>query len=1084
MKSALFSVVLSLFAAAPCGALADINVAVPGTSNPWLAPSGSTDGSGDSTPANSPRLANGLGLYAGEVLTFTVTGSVDYNGNTPVDPPDGELSYPVNHPAQNGVGGINAPVDALIGVFIDTTARADPTNANVPASLDFFDPTNVSGGVDYPSLAPALNQPFFIGDGRTSAGATQTIIVPDRAGALYFGTMDGAGWYNNTGQLQVAVSTGAPATSLTATFFQVNGYAVATAPITPGSAITFTASQGASASSGVYVRVQTSTDPDTESTWTDLPDTTNGGAGFLAGDGSGHYALTSSQYPAVSGLWFRAISAAPLQTDSISNRVGPFDLSAVTAPNVDLEIGQNASTAAASNASVAYAGDQITYTYAVRNHGPDTARGVKVVNVLPANLRFVSADNEGVVTGNPDDGVSGGGTVTWPIGDLAPNPTSPIICKLVVAVTKGAVINSVITNNDYGVLATGVETVVGHDLNATTVKGPVDVVITSNAKTASPGDLLTYTITVTNNTTNKQKKVAVSIPKPTNGNIESTFSTINGVNTPGVDAGSNDTYALGNLKPNQSVTITVNVRVPYDADPKKPVVLPGPEVDLLAADGTKTPFIYADEVDSLVGPPANPPHFGLVKFIPTGVTTEFLLALSPTLSTAFTALFPGLDTASGIAEIANLVNPNVTDSTDDVGVYRQQVFAPGQSGGPDSTSITYALIVANDGGTNAPNVVLTDRVPPGTKFVKASPSLNGKAFANGAVTVDSDGSTLHFALGTVKAGKPASGTKPAKPSVNLVLYTVQLLKPSKGGPSLGANVEAQGGSISTPVLLATTYAAASEIDTYVAAPGAAYLECDKGTPVAQVNGQMPYDIFYENTGGVTASDFQIVDAIPAGTTFVSADLLDNNHGVRQPDPTKGEQAPAFANGQVTYHLGKVKAAQTKVNAAGAPVFKGGGSGWVRLTVAVQPSALDVDGLLIENDPYVPTAVFPGNPQRDIIGPQTRGASPLAPANTASAQSLGRIVIDPVYAASAGVPEVPRLGVGIQIPASVKAGDSFDCLIWAANPSNTDIGKTELSIPIPDGLMFLSGSDGSGTYNAFQGVENGKPAVIFSIDHSR
>ena len=84
----------------------------------------------------------------------------------------------------------------------------------MPAGLDFSSTGNVPGGVNYTSLAPELQQVFFIGDGLTSGGVSQTITVPAGATRLFLATMDGFGWYNNTGSFQVQVtlptSTGVP----------------------------------------------------------------------------------------------------------------------------------------------------------------------------------------------------------------------------------------------------------------------------------------------------------------------------------------------------------------------------------------------------------------------------------------------------------------------------------------------------------------------------------------------------------------------------------------------------------------------------------------------------------------------------------------------------------------------------------------------------------------------------------------------------------------------------------------------------------------------------------------------------------
>lgn len=74
----------------------------------------------------------------------------------------------------------------------------------------------------------------------------------------------------------------------------------------------------------LVVRVQTSTDPGNEASWTDL---NNGSFGRMIFDVTkSNYVLNTTTYPRVANVHFRAISRAAGNSDSISNVVGPFDL--------------------------------------------------------------------------------------------------------------------------------------------------------------------------------------------------------------------------------------------------------------------------------------------------------------------------------------------------------------------------------------------------------------------------------------------------------------------------------------------------------------------------------------------------------------------------------------------------------------------------------------------------------------------------------------------------------------------------------------------------------------------------------------
>jgi hypothetical protein len=189
-------------------------VVVPATTDIWLAgqPSGvSVTGyfGSDSAPANSPALVNVTG---GEILTFTSTGStsvddVNFGG------PDGD---PAHYPDQSTFspspadGAYNGPADALLGVFLNSSAGTLAIDSNgVPtgfvAGLDYQ--TNGNEGLD--AYSPALNQIFFIGDGLTGTGTgtVQQFTVPAGATGLYLAAADSVGGSTgNEGSISVDVS--------------------------------------------------------------------------------------------------------------------------------------------------------------------------------------------------------------------------------------------------------------------------------------------------------------------------------------------------------------------------------------------------------------------------------------------------------------------------------------------------------------------------------------------------------------------------------------------------------------------------------------------------------------------------------------------------------------------------------------------------------------------------------------------------------------------------------------------------------------------------------------------------------------
>ena len=185
-------------------------VVVPGSSDPWLAgmPAGSTASSGDVAPAQSPVLVPGLTLSVGQVLTFGVTGSVSHVPAPSGLSPDGDGFTSHSAGAQNGIAGLTAPFESLIGVFLDAV---QPDLSPAPSGLNFS-----TLGTSFASLSPLLKQPFFIGDGLTGTGtgAVQDFTVPSGATRLFLGTMDAFGWFDNSGAFDVSVNGVSPPPSV------------------------------------------------------------------------------------------------------------------------------------------------------------------------------------------------------------------------------------------------------------------------------------------------------------------------------------------------------------------------------------------------------------------------------------------------------------------------------------------------------------------------------------------------------------------------------------------------------------------------------------------------------------------------------------------------------------------------------------------------------------------------------------------------------------------------------------------------------------------------------------------------------
>ena len=131
-------------------------------------------------------------------------------------------------------------------------------------------------------------------------------------------------------------------------------------------------------------------------------------------------------------------------------------------------------------------GDQVTYTLTVTNQGPDTAEDVRVTDLLPTGVAWVSDDSGG-------DYVSGTGL--WTVGNLSASGTRQL------NITVEVVQVGIITNTAAAFSSTiGANSpTAGVDIQATSGQGAT-LALTKTVDKAAPfiGDQIVYTLTVIN----------------------------------------------------------------------------------------------------------------------------------------------------------------------------------------------------------------------------------------------------------------------------------------------------------------------------------------------------------------------------------------------------------------------------------------------------------------------------------------------------------------------------------------------------------------------------------------------------------
>jgi hypothetical protein len=292
-------------------------------------------------PANATRLYLGVAdSYNGSSITGSPGNWGDNGGqysvqvqvinNTPTAPPHGglsattftvdESSSPVYPPAGGPVNGL---ADTVLRFAAQQTGRPGNLSVRVQATTtpsvesSWTDLANASAGR---MIFDVITRQFVL---------SSNDYPSQQADPVYFRAIASAGGYNDSISNVVGpfnLTSSKPRIGSTRLFFTHNG---------PIADFYFKAVESATPS-GVAVRVQTTTTPASEATWSDV---NNGHAGAMTQSvDPSQFLLLVNNYPTTKGAYFRAVASASGFVDSISNLIGPFDVTADTPPVVTVQL--------------------------------------------------------------------------------------------------------------------------------------------------------------------------------------------------------------------------------------------------------------------------------------------------------------------------------------------------------------------------------------------------------------------------------------------------------------------------------------------------------------------------------------------------------------------------------------------------------------------------------------------------------------------------------------------------------------------------------------------------------------------------
>jgi hypothetical protein len=109
-------------------------------------------------------------------------------------------SVPNNPGPENGIADACMPASSVAGLFL---TDAVPSDSAAPAAVDWTAPSQK----DQPAYSDLnVQQPFLIGDGKTTTGTVQRFRVPPGATRFYMAVWDGVCQNNNAGTIAATVT--------------------------------------------------------------------------------------------------------------------------------------------------------------------------------------------------------------------------------------------------------------------------------------------------------------------------------------------------------------------------------------------------------------------------------------------------------------------------------------------------------------------------------------------------------------------------------------------------------------------------------------------------------------------------------------------------------------------------------------------------------------------------------------------------------------------------------------------------------------------------------------------------------------
>ncbi|MDQ8043621.1 MAG: CARDB domain-containing protein, partial [Patulibacter sp.] len=666
-------------------------------------------------------------------------------------------------------------------------------------------------------------------------------------------------------------------------------------------------------------------------------------------------------------------------------------------------------------------GSNATFTYTVKNNGPNTATGIVFTDPLPSGVTLVSA------TPSQGSACTGTSTVSCAIGTLANGASATVT----VVVTAGLSTAGTTVSNPGSVTETDYDpnTADNSSTASVTVNPAADLrtTVTATPTTSHVGDTVDYLVTVNNDGPSPAAGSTVALDLPDGATIVSVTPS-SGVTCPAT--GDPRTCTLGTLASGAAPTIAVRVTL-TNANANANATLAASAAtttfDPATGNNSASASSAVDAAADLkltetvsptsVNPGSNATYTFTVKnngpntstgislsdTLPAGVTVVSITPSQGTCGTGatFTCALGSLANGNS-ATVAVVVTPALSTagtSLSNPGSVTATTFDPSTTDNSASASLTvkpaadlrttvtatpttasvgdtvdYLVTVHNDGPSSAAGATVAVDLPDGATIVSVTPSSG--------VTCPSTGDPRTCTLGTL-----ANGAAP------MIAVKVTLT-----GANAGANATL------AATAAATTYDPTSGNDSASASSAvaaAADLKLTETVSPSSVNpgSNATYTFTVKNNGPGTAAGVSLTDTLPSGVTVVSRTPSQGTCGTGSP---------------FTCALGSL--------ASGASAT---------VAVVVTP-ALSTAGTSLAN---------PGSVTTTSYDPNTADNSATASLAINDAADLRTTVTG--------------------TPASAAVGDTVDYLVTVHNDGPSSAAGATVALDLPDGATIISVTPSSG-----------------------